>query len=48
MLKRRKLRLSKIDKIQGIFFEGWRTFCERRQYGLRSTGNMAHGDSTVK
>ena len=22
-----------IDKIQGIFLEGWRTFCERRRYG---------------
>ena len=26
--------LGQIYKIQGIFFEGWRTFCERRRYGL--------------
>ena len=26
--------LRQIDKIQGIFLEGWRTYCERRRFCL--------------
>ena len=32
---------GQIDKIQGIFFEGWRTF-------VRGGDMVSHGDSTVK